>query len=96
MTKRKHTHTHTEREREVSYLSLEEASFTTDLSIFFLPLPVDEMCKLQPMGQDDWDKKLVERDVRILEEARLKKEQDKKKVSGYAELNKGRKWYGIW
>ena len=48
------------------------------------------------MGQDDWDKKLVQRDVRILEETRLKKEQDKKKkVSGYAELNKGRKWFGI-
>mmetsp|Transcript_8348 Transcript_8348/g.15440 ORF Transcript_8348/g.15440 Transcript_8348/m.15440 type:complete len:86 (-) Transcript_8348:236-493(-) len=52
--------------------------------------------KPKPMGQDDWDKKLVERDVRILEETRLKKEQDKKKkVSGYAELNKGRKWFGI-
>jgi len=46
------------------------------------------------MGQDEWDKKLIERDERLLEEARLKKE-GPKPPSAYADLNKGRKWLGL-
>ena len=46
------------------------------------------------MGQDEWDKKLIERDARIIEEA---KEAKKKPVkASYAFTgNQGKKWMGM-
>ena len=43
------------------------------------------------MGQDEWDKKLIERDARILEEAK----EAKKKPSYAFTGNQGKKWMGM-
>ena len=46
------------------------------------------------MGQDEWDKKLIERDARIIEEAKEAKEA-KKKPSYAFTGNQGKKWMGM-
>ena len=45
------------------------------------------------MGQDEWDKKLIERDIRLLEEEKQKKAQPERKT--YMNTFPGRKWLGM-
>ena len=37
---------------------------------------------MQPMGQDEWDKKLIERDARLIEEAKQSKAKPKYAFTG--------------
>ena len=50
------------------------------------------------MGQDEWDKKLIERDARIIEEAAriIEEAKEAKKKPSYAFTgNQGKKWMGM-
>ena len=45
----------------------------------------------QPMGQDEWDKKLIERDARLIEEAKQSKAKPKYAFTG----GEGKRWMGL-
>ncbi|WZN62216.1 hypothetical protein HKI87_05g37520 [Chloropicon roscoffensis] len=47
--------------------------------------------KPKPMGQDEWDKKLIERDARLIEEAKQSKAKPKYAFTG----GEGKRWMGL-
>jgi hypothetical protein len=49
--------------------------------------------KPKPMGQDEWDKKLIERDIRLHEEEKAKNSKPARKT--YMGYYPDRKWFGL-